>query len=167
MKACSSTAIWQLEAKPARQLLPVWRGLRGDDLAWRGTVEWRALQLPSDIHVQKGNRYTDTRIRHSEPQTRSTQNKKTKRLSEEPCCVDDTNTLSHHLRYLYWGWELNTNQMSGGSGTQNTCIYSLVTLWDLYDPALWPVLESKRKDTFLNYLSPTSPKCNRYWSTAV
>lgn len=54
---CFLTAIRLLEAKPARQLLPVRRGLRGDDLAWGRTVERRALQLPPDFHLQKGNRY--------------------------------------------------------------------------------------------------------------
>lgn len=54
---CVPTAIRLLEAEPARQLLPVRRGLRGDDLARGRAVERRALQLSPDFHLQEGNRY--------------------------------------------------------------------------------------------------------------
>lgn len=147
-----STAIWQLEAKPAGQFLPVRRGLRGDDLARRRTVERRALQLSPDIHLQKGNRYVFAGS-HSAPQTRSSH---TRGLPWRSLVLSHTITVSHRLSYLCRGCQLNWNQMSTGRGTENMCISSLVALWDLYDPAVVTVVKWKRKDTFLKYLSPTS-----------
>lgn len=48
-----SSAIRELEAKPARQLLQLWRRLRGDDLARERPVERRAVQLPPAIYLQE------------------------------------------------------------------------------------------------------------------
>lgn len=70
----------------------------------------------------------------------------------EPCGA----AVSHHLRYLCWGRELNVNQMSGGVDLQTHASTALLHYGICTVPALRPSLKPERKDTFLNYLSPTS-----------
>ena len=51
---CVPVAVWELVPGPARQLLPVWGGLRCDRVAWGRPMEWRAMQLPPLLHLQEG-----------------------------------------------------------------------------------------------------------------
>lgn len=51
------TAVPELVPRPAGQLLPVRRRLRGDGLAWRRALERRALQLPPGVHLQERHKW--------------------------------------------------------------------------------------------------------------
>lgn len=55
----SSSAIWELEAQPAGQLLQLRGGLCGDDLARERPVERRPLHLPPAVHLQERPRCVD------------------------------------------------------------------------------------------------------------